>query len=160
MDAFKVNRFILRNKCICCEKTFKSRELLMSHMRIRKHRQVNVNNHFYDKFYVVNYLVFISSISLLITFLVTKIFIFLAVLLPLISPVFTTYVYHPGQNIQVFVWKLVIWCNFHAVVLGWLSGGVTHNLQEVLTKEDLNKNENIFALVTSKQAVMRANAWK
>uniref|UniRef100_A0A0M3ICB1 C2H2-type domain-containing protein n=1 Tax=Ascaris lumbricoides TaxID=6252 RepID=A0A0M3ICB1_ASCLU len=47
---------LCRNKCICCEKTFKSRELLMSHMRIRKHRQVNVNNHFYDKFYVVNYL--------------------------------------------------------------------------------------------------------
>jgi len=45
-----------RNECIYCEKTFGDRNVLMEHMRKRNHREVNPKNHYYDKFYIINYL--------------------------------------------------------------------------------------------------------
>ncbi|EPB68475.1 hypothetical protein ANCCEY_12439 [Ancylostoma ceylanicum] len=45
-----------RNECIYCEKTFGDRNILMDHMRKRNHREVNPKNHYYDKFYIINYL--------------------------------------------------------------------------------------------------------
>ncbi|KAJ1345753.1 hypothetical protein KIN20_000358 [Parelaphostrongylus tenuis] len=45
-----------RNECIYCEKVFGDRNTLMDHMRKRNHREVNPKNHFYDKFYIINYL--------------------------------------------------------------------------------------------------------
>jgi len=45
-----------RNECIYCEKTFSDRNVLMEHMRKRNHREVNPNNNYYDKFYIINYL--------------------------------------------------------------------------------------------------------
>ena len=49
--------FILqRNECICCEKSYPDKNTLMDHMRKRNHREVNPKNHYYDKFYLINYL--------------------------------------------------------------------------------------------------------
>ncbi|CAI4222738.1 unnamed protein product [Auanema sp. JU1783] len=45
-----------RNECIYCEKTFQDKNTLMDHMRKRNHREVNPKNHYYDKFYIINYL--------------------------------------------------------------------------------------------------------
>lgn len=45
-----------RQECIYCEKTFADRNTLMDHMRKRNHREVNPKNHYYDKFYIINYL--------------------------------------------------------------------------------------------------------
>lgn len=45
-----------RNECIYCEKIFPDRNTLMDHMRKRNHREVNPKNHYYDKFYIINYL--------------------------------------------------------------------------------------------------------
>ncbi|VDM58828.1 unnamed protein product [Angiostrongylus costaricensis] len=45
-----------RNECIYCEKIFGDRNTLMDHMRKRNHREVNPKNHYYDKFYIINYL--------------------------------------------------------------------------------------------------------
>ncbi|CAB3397731.1 unnamed protein product [Caenorhabditis bovis] len=45
-----------RNECIYCEKVFPDRNTLMDHMRKRNHREVNPKNHYYDKFYIINYL--------------------------------------------------------------------------------------------------------
>lgn len=47
---------LVRNECIYCEKTFADRNILMDHMRKRNHREVNPKNHYYDKFYIINYL--------------------------------------------------------------------------------------------------------
>ncbi|CAJ0608082.1 unnamed protein product [Cylicocyclus nassatus] len=47
---------LTRNECIYCEKTFGDRNVLMDHMRKRNHREVNPKNHYYDKFYIINYL--------------------------------------------------------------------------------------------------------
>ena len=47
---------LIRNECIYCEKTFQDRNTLMDHMRKRNHREVNPKNHYYDKFYIINYL--------------------------------------------------------------------------------------------------------
>lgn len=44
------------NECIYCEKVFGDRSTLMDHMRKRNHREVNPKNHYYDKFYIINYL--------------------------------------------------------------------------------------------------------
>lgn len=46
-----------------CEKVFSDRATLMDHMRKRNHREVNPKNNYYDKFYIINYLVCFSSIS-------------------------------------------------------------------------------------------------
>lgn len=45
-----------KNECIYCEKIFGDRNMLMDHMRKRNHREVNPRNHYYDKFYIINYL--------------------------------------------------------------------------------------------------------
>ncbi|KAI6218039.1 C2H2-type domain-containing protein [Aphelenchoides fujianensis] len=45
-----------RNECIYCEKTFADRIVLMEHMRKRQHKEVNPNNSYYDRFYIINYL--------------------------------------------------------------------------------------------------------
>ncbi|GMS80720.1 hypothetical protein PENTCL1PPCAC_2895 [Pristionchus entomophagus] len=45
-----------RHECIYCEKIFGDRNMLMDHMRKRNHREVNPRNHYYDKFYIINYL--------------------------------------------------------------------------------------------------------
>jgi hypothetical protein len=45
-----------RNECIYCEKLFQDKNTLMDHMRKRNHREVNPKNHYYDKFYIINYL--------------------------------------------------------------------------------------------------------
>lgn len=45
-----------RNECIYCEKIYPDRMALMEHMRKRGHREVNPKNHYYDKFYIINYL--------------------------------------------------------------------------------------------------------
>ncbi|GMT11347.1 hypothetical protein PFISCL1PPCAC_2644 [Pristionchus fissidentatus] len=47
---------LVRNECIYCEKIFGDRNMLMDHMRKRNHREVNPRNHYYDKFYIINYL--------------------------------------------------------------------------------------------------------
>ena len=47
---------LVRNECIYCEKIFADRNTLMDHMRKRNHREVNPRNHYYDKFYIINYL--------------------------------------------------------------------------------------------------------
>lgn len=47
---------LVRNECIYCEKTYSDRNTLMEHMRKRNHREVNPKNHYYDKFYIINYL--------------------------------------------------------------------------------------------------------
>lgn len=44
------------NECIYCEKQFQDKNTLMDHMRKRNHREVNPKNHYYDKFYIINYL--------------------------------------------------------------------------------------------------------
>lgn len=48
---------MFRNECLYCEKTFSDRIVLMDHMRKRNHREVNPKNNYYDKFYIINYLV-------------------------------------------------------------------------------------------------------
>ncbi|CAJ0954597.1 unnamed protein product, partial [Mesorhabditis belari] len=45
-----------RQECIRCEKTIAARNALMNHIRKRNHREVNRANHYYDKFYIINYL--------------------------------------------------------------------------------------------------------
>lgn len=45
------------NECIYCENVFCDRNALMEHMRRRNHREVNPKNDYYDKFYIINYLV-------------------------------------------------------------------------------------------------------
>jgi hypothetical protein len=45
-----------RGECIYCEKQFPDHPTLMEHMRKKGHREVNPNNNYYDKFYVINYL--------------------------------------------------------------------------------------------------------
>ncbi|VDD95902.1 unnamed protein product [Enterobius vermicularis] len=47
------------NECIYCEKTYSDRNTLMEHMRKRNHREVNPKNHYYDKFYIINYLFYV-----------------------------------------------------------------------------------------------------
>jgi len=44
------------NQCIYCEQTFADHQTLADHMKKRQHREVNPKNHYYDKFYVINYL--------------------------------------------------------------------------------------------------------
>ncbi|KJE90940.1 hypothetical protein CAOG_02165 [Capsaspora owczarzaki ATCC 30864] len=52
---------VLQNKldrlqCLYCEKVFKSRDVLKSHMRKKKHIRVHPQNKEYDRFYMINYL--------------------------------------------------------------------------------------------------------
>lgn len=49
--------FFCSNECIYCEKRFSDRNTLMDHMRKRNHKEVNPKNNYYDKFYIINYLV-------------------------------------------------------------------------------------------------------
>jgi hypothetical protein len=42
--------------CLYCEKVFKTRNVLRTHMRKKKHFKINPKNSLYDKYYVVNYL--------------------------------------------------------------------------------------------------------
>ncbi|VDP52159.1 unnamed protein product, partial [Soboliphyme baturini] len=55
-----LHRFCFRNQCIYCENTFENHESLMEHMRKKQHREVNPKNLYYDKFYVINYLVSVT----------------------------------------------------------------------------------------------------
>ncbi|KAK2722809.1 zinc finger protein 277-like [Artemia franciscana] len=41
--------------CLYCENVFKSREVLLEHMRKKGHKHLNPDNHEYDQFYVINY---------------------------------------------------------------------------------------------------------
>uniref|UniRef100_A0A182MCI5 C2H2-type domain-containing protein n=1 Tax=Anopheles culicifacies TaxID=139723 RepID=A0A182MCI5_9DIPT len=41
--------------CLFCEKLFKDRPTLKEHMRKKGHKRINPDNHFYDRFFLVNY---------------------------------------------------------------------------------------------------------
>ncbi|OQR76930.1 zinc finger protein-like [Tropilaelaps mercedesae] len=43
-------------RCLYCEKTFKSWDVLKEHMRKKQHKHLNPNNTAYDRFYIVSYL--------------------------------------------------------------------------------------------------------
>uniref|UniRef100_A0A8C4R1P3 Zinc finger protein 277 n=1 Tax=Eptatretus burgeri TaxID=7764 RepID=A0A8C4R1P3_EPTBU len=43
-------------QCLYCEKMFKDKSTLNSHMRKKQHRRINPRNKDYDKFYIINYL--------------------------------------------------------------------------------------------------------
>uniref|UniRef100_UPI00358FB951 zinc finger protein 277 isoform X2 n=1 Tax=Myxine glutinosa TaxID=7769 RepID=UPI00358FB951 len=45
-------------QCLYCEKMFKDKSTLNSHMRKKQHRSINPRNKDYDKFYIINYLEF------------------------------------------------------------------------------------------------------
>uniref|UniRef100_A0AAG5DM27 C2H2-type domain-containing protein n=1 Tax=Anopheles atroparvus TaxID=41427 RepID=A0AAG5DM27_ANOAO len=47
----KLNRLI----CLFCEKIFKDRPTLKEHMRKKGHKRINPDNHYYDRFFLVNY---------------------------------------------------------------------------------------------------------
>lgn len=47
---------LLKIQCLFCEKTFKTHQLLRTHMRKQQHRSLNPKNKIYDKFYLLNYL--------------------------------------------------------------------------------------------------------
>ncbi|XP_052873151.1 zinc finger protein 277 [Anopheles cruzii] len=47
----KLNRLI----CLFCEKVFKDRPTLKEHMRKKGHKRINPDNHYYDRFFLVNY---------------------------------------------------------------------------------------------------------
>eukprot|EP00053_Salpingoeca_punica_P017542 m.169207 g.169207 ORF g.169207 m.169207 type:complete len:472 (-) comp17235_c1_seq3:2766-4181(-) len=46
---------IVNLQCLYCEKTFRDRTLLKSHMRKKKHYKIDPRNTTYDRFYVINY---------------------------------------------------------------------------------------------------------
>uniref|UniRef100_A0A182WQN0 C2H2-type domain-containing protein n=1 Tax=Anopheles minimus TaxID=112268 RepID=A0A182WQN0_9DIPT len=41
--------------CLFCEKLFKDRPTLKEHMRKKGHKRINPDNHYYDRFFLVNY---------------------------------------------------------------------------------------------------------
>ncbi|XP_058118653.1 zinc finger protein 277 [Anopheles ziemanni] len=47
----KLNQLI----CLYCEKVFKDRPTLKEHMRKKGHKRINPDNHYYDRFFLVNY---------------------------------------------------------------------------------------------------------
>ncbi|XP_049539248.1 zinc finger protein 277 [Anopheles darlingi] len=47
----KLNQLI----CLFCEKVFKDRPTLKEHMRKKAHKRINPDNHYYDRFFLVNY---------------------------------------------------------------------------------------------------------
>ncbi|XP_053679036.1 zinc finger protein 277 [Anopheles nili] len=47
----KLNRLL----CLFCEKLFKDRPTLKEHMRKKGHKRINPDNHYYDRFFLINY---------------------------------------------------------------------------------------------------------
>lgn len=44
-------------QCLYCERFFPTTDILREHMRKKKHYRINPTNHYYDKYYIINYTV-------------------------------------------------------------------------------------------------------
>lgn len=113
MNLYALN--FCRNECIYCEKTFSDRTVLMDHMRKRNHREVNPKNNYYDKFYIINYLV--GQISLknylkLLTFRwFKKIYVFYLIKMGLYRILLYTQIYNKIQKFKrcfIFLFTTVV----------------------------------------------------
>ena len=58
------NLGVSRVECIYCEKTFKNHVVLRLHMRKKRHFRLSPRNSEWDQFYLVNYLVCVSALSI------------------------------------------------------------------------------------------------